>query len=285
MLQGLYAANLTPFGEGSGYHLDKGAYLEHVAWLAEKGVTGIIPFGTNGEGSSVGLDEKLGILEALYSRNFPIEIIPAVMEGNLPGTLKMLEALEDYPAAATLILPPYYIKPVSEEGLRLFFEPVLATTHHKVVLYHIPKYAVPVPAKLVLDLPVWGVKDSSDDPGYAKTLLDGDRGILLGTEDDLWRRLSDGAQGAVSALANFIPEVMVELYEEANAGNEESGKSLSEMVERVRAMTKEYTSVALLKKLAESRHGVPMGSVRPPLTPVPDDYDPSCVLELVGLPR
>jgi hypothetical protein len=43
-------------------------------------------------------------------------------------------------------------------------------------------------------------------------------------------------------------------------------------------MTKEYASAAVLKKLAEARHGAPMGTVRPPFVPLPADYDPEPVL-------
>jgi dihydrodipicolinate synthase/N-acetylneuraminate lyase len=267
MLEGVYVANVTPFREDPSYALDVNAYLEHVSWLVERGVTGIVPFGTNGEGTSVAMDEKLRVLEALFARELPIEIIPTVMEGNLPDTLSMLSFLEQYPATAVLILPPYYIKPVSNEGLKLFYEPVIAATRHPIVVYHIPKYALPVPTEVVTGLPIWGVKDSGGEPGYAETLLSAGKGVLLGTEDDLWERLSLGAQWAISALVNFIPKQIVEMYHKVKAGDEEEGKALSERLKMVRAATKEYTSAAVLKKLAQARHGVSMGTVRPPLTP------------------
>jgi dihydrodipicolinate synthase/N-acetylneuraminate lyase len=279
-IEGVYVANVTPFKQGPSYALDVNAYLEHVSWLAESGVTGIVPFGTNGEGSSVTMDEKLKVLEALYAREFSIEILPTVMEGNLPDTLKMLSFLEQYPATAVLILPPYYTKPVSDEGLKLFYEPAVAATRHPVIVYHIPKYAVPVPAEVVTDLPVWGAKDSGGEPGYAETVLSAGRGVLLGTEDDLWERLNLGAQGPISALANFIPEQIVDMYNKVKAGDEQEGRALSERLKRVRSGTKEYTSAAVLKKLAQARHGVSMGTVRPPLTPAPADYDPNPTLQL-----
>lgn len=284
-IEGVYVANVTPFKEDPSYALDVDAYLEHVSWLAESGVTGIVPFGTNGEGSSVTMDEKLTVLEALFAREFPIQILPSVMAGNLPDTLKLLYFLEQYPAAAVLILPPYFTKPVSDEGLRLFYEPAIAATRHPVIVYHIPKYAVPVPTEVVTDLPVWGAKDSGGEPGYPEALLSAGKGVLLGTEDDLWKRLNLGAQGAISALANFIPEHIVEMYRKVKAGEEEEGKALSERLKLVRAGTKEYTSAAVLKKLAQARHGVSMGTVRPPLTPAPDDYDPNPTLQLAEATR
>jgi dihydrodipicolinate synthase/N-acetylneuraminate lyase len=281
-LEGVYVANVTPFEDDGSFAVDEDAYLDHVSWLAEMGVRGIVPFGTNGEGPSVTLGEKLRVLEALFGRGFPIQIIPAVMQNNLPETLEMLRVLEDYPAAAVLVLPPYYFKPVEPEGMVRFYEPVLEATGHTTIVYHIPKYAVPVPDRVVKELPVWGVKDSGGEEGYAEAVLQGGKGVLLGTEDDLWRRLGTGAQGVISALANFIPEEVLELYQKHAAGDEVGGMALSERLQKARAMTKEYASPAVLKKLAEARHGARMGSVRPPFVPVPADYDPTPALQAVG---
>ena len=116
----------------------------------------------------------------------------------------------------------------------------------------------------------------------AEAVLEGAKGVLLGTEDDLWRRLGTGAQGVISALANFIPEEVLELYQKHAAGDEVGGMAFSERLQKARAMTKEYASPAVLKKLAEARHGARMGSVRPPFVPVPADYDPTPALQAVG---
>ena len=277
-IEGVYVANVTPIKNDVSLSVDVDSYLAHVSWLAEMGARGIVPFGTNGEGPSLTLGEKLRILDELFARDLPLQVIPAVMQGNLPDTLEMVEALDGYPATAVLVLPPYYFKPASPEGLRRFFEPVLERTGHPVILYHIPKYAVPVPEEVVTGLPVWGVKDSGGEAGYAEAVLGGGKGVLIGTEDDLWRRLNGGAQGAISALANFIPEQIVEMHERVRSGDEAGGRALSERLQEARAMTKEYASAAVLKRLAEARHGAPMGTVRPPFVPLPGDYDPKLAL-------
>ena len=274
---GVYVANVTPFREGS-LEVDVGAYLDHVSWLAGMGVRGVVPFGTNGEGPSVTLEEKLRVLEALFGRETGIQIIPSVMQNNLPETLEMLRFLGDYPATAVLVLPPYYFKPVEPEGMLRFYGAALGATSHPAIVYHIPKYAVPVPAEVVAELSVWGVKDSGGEEGYAEAVLAAGKGVLLGTEDDLWRRLGTGAQGAISALANFVPEEVLEVYRAAKEGDEERGGALSEALKERRAMTKRYASPAVLKKLARARHGAAMGTVRPPFVPVPENYDAEAAL-------
>jgi dihydrodipicolinate synthase/N-acetylneuraminate lyase len=284
-LGGVYVANVTPFRDDGTLAVDEGAYLEHVAWLSEGGVRGVVPFGTNGEGPSVTLEEKLRVLAALFERTPRLQIVPSVMQGNLPDTLRMVEFLNGHPAAAVLVLPPYYFKPAEAEGLKRFYGPVMEASEHPVIAYHIPKYAVPVPAEVVGSLPLWGVKDSGGEPGYAEAVLGSGRGVLVGTEDDVRSRVGMGAQGAVSALANFVPDKVVALYESATGGDESGGEALADALLEARAKTKEHSSPAVLKRLAQERHGVPMGTVRPPFVPLPRDYDPRDVLQIVDVAK
>jgi dihydrodipicolinate synthase/N-acetylneuraminate lyase len=279
-MEGVYAANVTPFRGDERLSIDIGAYLAHVRWLAEAGVTGVVPFGTNGEGPSVAAREKRDVLDALLADAPPLQLIPTVAEGNLPDTLDLLAYLDDLPVDGVLVLPPYFFKPVERDGLRSFYERVLAATRHRVLVYHIPKYAVPVPAELVTSLPVWGVKDSGGEPGYAETVRDGGRGVLLGTEDDLPGRLP-AADGAISALANIVPELVVRLYGHVRRGEAGEAARLSAHLLSARALTKEYASPGVLKRIAQGRHGHPMGTVRPPLVPVPDSFDVAAAVERV----
>lgn len=280
-IAGVYVAAVTPFAPSGAVDLE--AFVGHARWLASRGVQGIVPFGTNGEGPSVALEEKRRALERLFAAGVPCQIVPAVMQGNLPETLALVRMLSDLPAAGVVVLPPYYFKPPALEGLRAFLEPVLAASRHPVILYHIPKYAVPVPVELVGALDVWGVKDSGGEAGYADAVLRAGRGVLVGTEDDLWTHLRSGAQGMISALANAVPERIVEIYELARRGDADAGRPLAERLQTVRAMTKTYAAPAVLKRLAQARHGLPMGTVRPPLLPVPEPYDPRPILDLAAV--
>jgi dihydrodipicolinate synthase/N-acetylneuraminate lyase len=272
LLDGVYVANVTPFRDDERYSIDVDAYLGHVAWLAGHGVTGVIPFGTNGEGPSVAVAEKRAVLDALVPAAGGLHVVPTVAEGNLPDTLDLLAYLEDLPVRAVMVLPPYYFKPVSADGLRRFYDRVLAATRHPVVMYHIPKYAIPLPTELVVDLPVWGVKDSGGEAGYAETVHAAGKGVLVGTEDDLPSRLLT-AHGSISALANIVPDQVVALYGHVRGGRADQAASLSAHLQEVRAMTKQYVSAGVLKRVAEARHGHPMGTVRPPLEPVPASFD------------
>jgi dihydrodipicolinate synthase/N-acetylneuraminate lyase len=279
-LPGVYVANVTPFRDDQRCTVDLDAYLAHVRWLAGHGVTGIVPFGTNGEGPSVAVREKQEVLSAVLAESGDLTVIATVAEATLPDTLDQLAFLADLPVAAVMVLPPSYFTPVEIAGLRRFYERVLAATDQPVILYHIPKYAVPLPTELVLSLPVWGVKDSGGEAGYAETVHAAGYGVLLGTEDDLPRRLLT-ADGSISALANIVPEHVVALYDHIRTGRTDEAAALSAHLQRVRAMTKEYASVGVLKRIAGARHGHPMGTVRPPLLPPPDDFDVDAALALL----
>lgn len=283
MLEGVYVANVTPFAPGPGHALDVDAYLAHVRWLATTGVDGVVPFGTNGEGPSATLLEKREVLHRLVALQLPLRLVPTVAEGNLPDSLAQLVYLNALEVEAVLVLPPYFFKPVTEAGLRAFYDRVVEVSRHPVVVYHIPKYAVPVPASLVTSLPVWGVKDSGGEPGYAEEVGEGDRGVLLGTEDDLPGRLGVAA-GTISALANIVPEQVVDLYRCVRAGRTDRAYELSAHLQTVRAMTKEHASPAVLKAVAGARNGAAMGTVRPPLEPLPADYDLDAAVVRLGLP-
>jgi dihydrodipicolinate synthase/N-acetylneuraminate lyase len=145
-----------------------------------------------------------------------------------------------------------------------------------VILYHIPRFAVPVPVEVASALPVWGVKDSGEDYAYAKALLGEGKGVLVGTEDDLWRRLGTGAQGAISGLANLAPELVLGVYEAARSGDVEGGQRLSA---RLAAVRERCSTPALRKKLSAARSGLDLGTMRPPLMPAPEDYDVAPLIE------
>lgn len=283
-LAGVHVAAVTPFRDDRDRSVDLDAYLAHLAWLAQAGVDGVVCFGTNGEGPSMGASEKSDTIQQVVAADLGVAIIPTVSEGTLPGTVAQLERLNELPVAAVMVLPPYYFEPAPAEGLRAFYERVVPVSRHPFVIYHIPKYAVGVPPQVVVDLPVWGVKDSGGEPGYAEHVLAGDRGVLLGTEAAIRAGLAKGAQGLISALANVVPEQLVALYDAVRSGDDAAASGIEERLLELRARTKEYASPGVLKRLAEFRHGYPMGTVRPPLVPVPSDYDAADALSVAGVP-
>jgi 4-hydroxy-tetrahydrodipicolinate synthase len=175
------------------------------------------------------------------------------------------------------VLPPYYFKPVAAEGMRAFYERVLEVARHPVLVYHIPRYSVPVPADLVASLPVWGAKNSADDPEWSATVRAAGKHVMVGTETDLAADLPHG-YGAISALANVVPRQMVEVHRRVTTDPTDDVSALSTHLEAVARLTKEHDSPGVLKVLAQAQSGIPMGTVRPPLLPPPASYDVQAAL-------
>lgn len=281
MLNGVYAANVTPFR--SDYSLDVDAYLHHAEWLADHGVSGVAAFGTNGEGPAVSTEEKIDVLDALVAADIDLDVVPVLTEGNLPDTLRLLDHVNDLPVGGVLVLPPYYFRPVSDDGLRTFYDRVCERSRHPVLVYHIPRYSVPVPAEVVTSLPVWGVKNSAGDPAYSEAVRDAGLQVMVGTEDDLVRDLPD-SHGAISALANIVPDQMVEVHHRVLDGDTEGAAALSAHLRDVAELITTHDSPGILKVLAQAQHGISMGTVRPPLLPPPSSYDLHGALDRLAVP-
>jgi 4-hydroxy-tetrahydrodipicolinate synthase len=278
-IRGLYVANVTPLrGHGA---VDANAYVAHAEWLKQHGVDGFVLFGTTGEGPLIADREKLSVLERFFEHHLGPRTIVTLAQPALPEALTFVRAVNDLPAQALLVLPPYYFKPVADDGLRRYYHAIVDASRHPVIVYHIPKYAVAVPVEVVAALRVWGVKDSGDDPAYAEAIHAAHKGVLLGTEEGLWPRLAAGATGMISDLGNIVPDLVVAIDRLAHEKREVEGRELGELLEQIRAKVNEH-GLAALKAIAHTRSKIAMGSVRPPLLSVPADYDPGAVLELAA---
>jgi 4-hydroxy-tetrahydrodipicolinate synthase len=124
------------------------------------------------------------------------------------------------------MLPPFYYKNVSEEGLYRYFSEVVqrvGDTRLKIYLYHIPPVAiVGVTPKLVERLlkaypnAIAGMKDSSGDWNNTKTFLDAFASdgfdVFVGSESFLLANMRNGGAGTISATANVNPAAIHALY-------------------------------------------------------------------------
>lgn len=265
VLKGVWPAALSAYDRRG--EVDPHATAAHATWLRERGVDGVLVGGTNGEGQLLSAAEHLRLLAAVTDAGVPA--MATCTAGNAPEARDFLLAVGDVPVAAVLVLPPHYFHPIEALDLQRWFDSVLTATKHPVILYNIPKYAVPVPVEVVAALPVWGAKDSGGDLGYTREVLAAGRGCFVGTEQDLTEALALGPDGLISALANVAPELLVALWRAHAAAEDEAElERLSAATGRLRGHVKQYASIAALKALAERRHGVGLGRVRAPLSEV-----------------
>lgn len=274
MISGVYVPMLTPFDHQG--HVDIGAYGAFAQWLTGRGVDGLVPFGSTGEGPSLSLRERLAVLATLPEAVPGASLIPAITESSLDAVLEFVAAVNDLPATAIMVLPPYYFRPLAADDLRRFMEPVLAASRHPVLLYHIPVFGPPVPVEAITALAgpsLWGVKDSSGDIANTKAVLDAGANVMVGSEARLAEAVGLGASGGICGLANLLPEHLVAAYAAAKAGDPDQAtailapalKFLQQMVDACPGSPVAWIPVA--KQLAGQRSGMDLGGVRPPVPP------------------
>jgi 4-hydroxy-tetrahydrodipicolinate synthase len=217
---GLSAAMTTPFGpDGS---IDLRRFAEHGRWCLDHGCSSITVFGTTGEGASIGMRTREQVLETLAAANIR-DIVYCVAASAVEDAAAQARMGLEAGCLGLLLTPPFYFKGVSDDGLFDWFSRVIEASGHRaagVILYNIPSVTqVALSIELVGRLKevfpgvVTAVKDSSGDWGYTQKLLaaHGDLAILIGDERFLAEGVQRGGQGAISGLANIIPQALLEL--------------------------------------------------------------------------
>ncbi len=280
-LRGVVAPILTPFNDD--FSVANDLYVAHAQWLFEQGCAGIVPFGTTGEALSVGIDERIAAIRTLIDGGIdPARMLPGSGLSNIADTARLSRACLDMGCSGVLTLPPFYYKDVSEDGLYVYFEQLVAAigSDARIYLYHIPPIAVvgvppSLAARLHADFPgqIVGIKDSSGDWENTRTLLDVD-GLTVypGSELPLLDALALGAPGCISATANLNARDIARVVELYDQGDIAAAEALHETVKRFRLKMQNYGPIPAQKRLlAISTGDARWANVRPPLTPMPED--------------
>ena len=170
-IRGVLAPVVTPFGYD--LEVDTQAFIEHCRWLVDAGA-GLAVFGTNSEAASLSLSERMSLLDTLIDAGLPAEkMMPGTGTSSLKETVELTRHAVTMGAAGVLMLPPYYFKNPSEDGLFDYFSRVIdqvSDSSLRIYLYHIPQFTqVPITLTLIERLIkrypgiVRGAKDSSGD--------------------------------------------------------------------------------------------------------------------------
>lgn len=217
-LTGVICATLTPFASEHG-GVDEGWIANHLRFLEQHGVSGVLALGTTGEGPSMSLEERKRVLDVVLEQRGELAVIAGTGCAALPETIALSRYALERGADAVLVVPPFYFKDVPEAGLLTYYRAVCDALpgDARLLLYHIPQVTgVPISPGVIEGLlqshrrQVYGLKDSSGDMLYLTSLLqDYPRlRVLVGNETQASNGLADGAVGMISALANAWPGVV-----------------------------------------------------------------------------
>ena len=115
LIQGLWCASLTPLSASGA--IDNARFAAHVQWLFAQGVAGVAPFGTTGEGQSFSVDERRAGLDALLASVPAQRVLPGTGCASLSETIALTKHATSAGCIASLVLPPFFWKQPSDEGL------------------------------------------------------------------------------------------------------------------------------------------------------------------------
>ncbi|MEP7183961.1 MAG: dihydrodipicolinate synthase family protein, partial [Betaproteobacteria bacterium] len=260
--------------------VDHPRLVAHAQQLLARGVDGVVPFGTTGEGPSFGVGERIAGLDALLAAGVPpTRIVAATGCAALPDTTALTRHAIAAGCAGALVMPPFFFKGLTDDGVYAGYARMIdavADPRLRLYLYHIPQVtAVPIAAsviaRLLADYPgvVAGLKDSEGDLAHSTGVLARFPGlhVLVGHEPHLPAMLAAGGAGTVCGIANLYPGLIRRLHDHAATGADTAREQAA--VKAFLAAALPYPMLPAFKALAAALTGdATWETVRPPLAPL-----------------
>jgi len=223
-MSGAFAPVITPFKPDLSPDPDR--LIRHCRWLLANDV-GLAVFGTNSEGNSLSVDERIGLLDSLVDAGLdPARMMPGTGCSAFTDTVRLTAHAVRRGCGGALMLPPFFYKNVSDEGLFRTYSEIIQRVGDKrlrVFLYHIPQFSMApislgLTERLLAAYPdqVAGMKDSSGDWSNTAAFLDAFAAsgfqVFPAAETMLLKALPLRAAGCISATANVNPGPIAEMY-------------------------------------------------------------------------
>src|SRR5438067_946904 len=275
-IRGVLAPVVTPFKDD--LSPDTARFIAHCRWLLSQNC-GLAVFGTNSEANSLAVEERAMLLEELVAAGIdPARMMPGTGCCSIVETVKLTAQAVRHGCAGVLMLPPFYYKDVSEEGLYGYFSEVVqrvGDARLKIYLYHIPPVAmIGITTGLIERLlkaypdTIAGMKDSSGDWNNTKLFLDAFTktgfDVFVGSESFLLANMRNGGAGTISATANVNPAAIHKLYTDWKNADADDQQARLNVVRDV--FERRQPMIAALKQaIAIYANDPEWARVRPPL--------------------
>ena len=282
-LAGIYAAAVTPL-DRNGHPIPK-AIPPLLEFLARRGCHGALILGTTGEGPSFSPAERLAIMEAATRVRETVpdfRLFAGTGTPSLTETADLTRAAFDLGYDGVVVLPPYYFRTASEEGLFRWFAALLESAvpaDGALFGYHIPQvsgvgFSLDLLARLRDAFPNFvGIKDSTGDPAHAEALgarFGDDLLVLNGNDRLLSHALANQAGGAITALANLASPFARRVWDAHRRG--EADAAAQATLNAARDALEAFPPFApTVKALLHRLYDFPEWAVRPPLLPLAAD--------------
>jgi 4-hydroxy-tetrahydrodipicolinate synthase len=266
---GVWSAALTPIDADLQPNAEKA--VPYYRELLDRGCDGINVLGTTGEAMSFSADQRVRYMEALASSGLPMErMMAGTGAASLGDAARLTRAAIEFGFAAVLVMPPFFFREVSDDGIAVFFAALFDRVDppaRSVLLYNFPRMTgFALHADLIDRLAaqsndrIFGMKDSSNDPQLQTDVTARNPGFAVfpGSESDLPAAKKRGVAGCISGSVALWPELARAVFE---SGDEAQARELT----RRRAALGGVPLVAAMRYLTASLRGDPdWGRAMPP---------------------
>lgn len=205
-------------------NIDKTAMKAVADFLIQKGVDGLFYLGTGGEFSQMNTSQRMALAEAAVA--IADKRVPVLIGVGSPSTdeaVKLARHAEACGADAIVAINPYYWK-VAPRNLDDYYQQIARSVSLPVIIYNFPDLTgqdltPAIVTRLVLaNDNIVGIKDTIDSVGHLRTMINTvkavrpDFSVFCGYDDHLLNTLLLGGDGAITASANFAPDLSVGIY-------------------------------------------------------------------------
>ena len=261
-IKGIIPPIITPITDDE--KVNEKSLCEHIDFMIDGGINGILAFGSNSEFYMIEEDEMAGILK----------IIMGHVKGRVPvymgvGSIRTSKCIRlarmgvSMGTAGVSVLQPMFLKPTEDELYTHFSAIAKAVPGTPVLLYNNPgrtSYAIPqtVVEKLAhSESNVVGMKDSSGDLTETMEFIRRNRDVnfkvLMGKDTLVYPGLEVGAVGAVCTTANFMPELICSVYRKFTSGDKKGALEAQYKLNPLRLMMDKSSFPVATKDYANLR--------------------------------
>jgi 4-hydroxy-tetrahydrodipicolinate synthase len=272
-LHGVVAAIITPLDRNGAP--DAAAFCDVARALLSGGCDGLNVLGTTGEATSFSLTERRLLMEEAIKAGLPRDrMMVGTGAAAVEDAIRLTGHACELGFAGALILPPFYYKNVSDEGVFAYVSQIVESLRGRalpIYLYNFPAltgvtYSVDLVRRLLSAYPdhLAGLKDSSGDLSYARAIatVDSRLAVFPSSEACLKEARSGVFAGCISATANLTAAFCAEAFHQQN------DRALAKAV----ALRDAFSGVPLVpavKSIMAHVHGsAGLENVKPPLVPL-----------------
>jgi len=269
--KGIFPALVTPFTPDD--KLDEDAYRELIRFVLPH-VNGLVPCGTTGEFSYMTLEERKRAIEVCLDEvSGRVPVLAGTGCQSTRETVALTEWASDAGATGALVVAPYFLKPTFNEVYDHF--KAVDKVGLPIVLYNIPqcagthfKWWTAEGMALDFDNSV-GIKDSSGNLPFMEAMFEKVKGkvsIFVGHDEVVQPALAAGADGAILASANLIPDVWQRVYCATLEGDLATAQEWQQKVQKLVRIVVRCSSTQAVKEGLRMM-GLPIGDSRHPVMP------------------